>query len=100
MRIRDRVTHNITGGLPRDQHSKAGPKAGSATGALKTPNAHRIPDDHSAVEPRLPFPNRTVKRRSADDSAGNYRVKVGHRQDPLLKPNPNRLGFLFDAHTT
>ena len=29
-----------------------------------------IPDDHSAVEPRLPIPNRTVKRSRADDSAG------------------------------
>ena len=42
-----------------------------------------MPDDHSAVEPLLPIPNRTVKRRSADDSehlacesrtlSGNYR---------------------------
>ena len=26
-------------------------------------------DDHSELEPRLPIPNRTVKRLSADDSA-------------------------------
>jgi hypothetical protein len=31
---------------------------------------YRIPDEHSAVEPRLPIPNRTVKRSRADDSAG------------------------------
>ena len=37
------------------------------------------PDDHSEVVPLLPIPNRTVKRFSADDSAGS-RVKVGHRQ--------------------
>ena len=37
---------------------------------------------HSEVVPRLPIPNRTVKRLSADDSAGS-RVKVGHRQTPL-----------------
>ena len=37
------------------------------------------PDDHSEVVPLLPIPNRTVKRLSADDSAGS-RVKVGHRQ--------------------
>ena len=36
-------------------------------------------DDHSEVVPLLPIPNRTVKRLSADDSAGS-RVKVGHRQ--------------------
>ena len=36
-------------------------------------------DDHSEVVPLLPIPNRTVKRFSADDSAGS-RVKVGHRQ--------------------
>ena len=38
-----------------------------------------MPDDHSEVVPLLPIPNRTVKRVSADDSAGS-RVKVGHRQ--------------------
>ena len=38
-----------------------------------------MPDDHSEVVPLLPLPNRTVKRFSADDSAGS-RVKVGHRQ--------------------
>ena len=38
-----------------------------------------MPDDHSEVVPLLPIPNRTVKRFSADDSAGS-RVKVGHRQ--------------------
>ena len=38
-----------------------------------------MPDDHSKVVPLLPIPNRTVKRLSADDSAGS-RVKVGHRQ--------------------
>ena len=37
------------------------------------------PDDHSEVVPLLPIPNRTVKRLSADDSAGS-RVKVGHCQ--------------------
>ena len=36
-------------------------------------------DDHSKLVPLLPIPNRTVKRLSADDSAGS-RVKVGHRQ--------------------
>ena len=38
-----------------------------------------MPDDHSKLVPLLPSPNRTVKRLSADDSAGS-RVKVGHRQ--------------------
>ena len=38
-----------------------------------------MPDDHSKLVPLLPIPNRTVKRLSADDSAGS-RVKVGHRQ--------------------
>ena len=27
-----------------------------------------MPDDHSAVDPLLPIPNRTVKRSCADDS--------------------------------
>ena len=38
-----------------------------------------MPDDPRDVVPLLPIPNRTVKRVSADDSAGS-RVKVGHRQ--------------------
>ena len=56
-----------------------------------------MPDDHSKLVPLLPIPNRTVKRLSADDSAGS-RVKVGHRQ-ALTEKNPviERLrGFLFD----
>ncbi|WP_218159379.1 hypothetical protein, partial [Variovorax sp. PDC80] len=41
----------------------------------------------------LPIPNRTVKRLSADDSAGS-RVKVGHRQALTAKKAPtNRLGL-------
>ncbi len=43
------------------------------------------PDDHSELVPLLPIPNRTVKRLSADDSAGS-RVKVGHRQATLSPP--------------
>ena len=42
------------------------------------------PDDHSEVVPLLPIPNRTVKRLSADDSAGS-RVKVGHCQATIEK---------------
>jgi hypothetical protein len=38
-----------------------------------------MPDDNSKLAPLLPIPNRTVKRLSADDSAGS-RVKVGHCQ--------------------
>ena len=41
-------------------------------------------DDHSEVVPLLPIPNRTVKRLSADDSAGS-RVKVGHCQAIIKK---------------
>ena len=46
---------------------------------------------HSEVAPRLPIPNRTVKRLSADDSA-DTRVKVGHRQTPLKNPKHRVLG--------
>ena len=48
-----------------------------------------MPDDHSEVVPLLPIPNRTVKRLSADDSAGS-RVKVGHRQ-ALTAKTPHRV---------
>ena len=48
-----------------------------------------MPDDHSDVVPLLPIPNRTVKRVSADDSAGS-RVKVGHRQALTAQEPPIR----------
>ena len=57
-----------------------------------------LPDDHSKLAPLLPISNRTVKRLSADDSAGS-RVKVGHRQ---ASNSPKRLtvrwGVFFRRH--
>ena len=54
-----------------------------------------MPDDHSELVPLLPIPNRTVKRLSADDSAGS-RVKVGHRQALTAPKAPAvLLGLLF-----
>ena len=54
-----------------------------------------MPDDHSKLVPLLPIPNRTVKRLSADDSAGS-RVKVGHRQALTAPKAPAEvLGLLF-----
>lgn len=54
-----------------------------------------MPDDHSDVVPLLPIPNRTVKRVSADDSAGS-RVKVGHRQALTAWKSPTqRVGLSF-----
>ena len=55
------------------------------------------PDDHSEVVPLLPIPNRTVKRLSADDSAGS-RVKVGHRQANIESPTASAVG-LFPFQT-
>jgi hypothetical protein len=52
------------------------------------------PDDHSEVVPLLPIPNRTVKRLSADDSAGS-RVKVGHRQATNKKAPVVRRGLFY-----
>ena len=57
-----------------------------------------MPDDHSDVVPLLPIPNRTVKRVSADDSAGS-RVKVGHRQAIKTGIRPaEMLGVLLFAN--
>ena len=53
-----------------------------------------MPDDLSDVVPLLPIPNRTVKRVSADDSAGS-RVKVGHRQAIYSQKTPRRKTGLF-----
>ena len=45
--------------------------------------------------PRLPIPNRTVKRLSADDSMDTH-VKVGHCQAPIQKPPKRKFrGFRF-----
>ena len=57
-----------------------------------------MPDDHSELVPLLPIPNRTVKRLSADDSAGS-RVKVGHRQalTALKSPSRNAGAFVFSG---
>ena len=56
-----------------------------------------MPDDHSEVVPLLPIPNRTVKRLSADDSAGS-RVKVGHRQAlTAQKAQPEMVGLFAFA---
>jgi hypothetical protein len=57
-------------------------------------------DDHSKVVPRLPIPNRTVKRLCADDS-GHSSVKVGHRQALMPKtPSGNPGGvFLWPSKT-
>ncbi len=60
-----------------------------------------MPDDHSKLVPLLPIPNRTVKRLSADDSAGS-RVKVGHRQAITALKNPHSVsgGFCFYTFNT
>ena len=56
-----------------------------------------MPDDHSEVVPLLPIPNRTVKRLSADDSAGS-RVKVGHCQATIREALVERRGlFAFSG---
>ena len=53
-----------------------------------------MPDDHSDVVPLLPIPNRTVKRVSADDSAGS-RVKVGHCQAITARKPNQTVGLSF-----
>ena len=55
-----------------------------------------MPDDHSKLVPLLPIPNRTVKRLSADDSAGS-RVKVGHRQALIARNAPSVEGAFFSV---
>lgn len=45
----------------------------------------RFPGDHSRLEPPDPISNSEVKQTYADDSVGFPHVKVGHRQDFILK---------------
>ena len=68
---------------------------------LLTSGCGRFPvklDDHSEVVPLLPIPNRTVKRLSADDSAGS-RVKVGHCQAINKKALVDRRGLFSFVRT-
>ena len=44
-----------------------------------------LPGGHSSLEPRLPIPNRTVKRVCADDSVPFAHAKVGYRQTIFSK---------------
>ena len=60
---------------------------------MKVPRQTVKLDDHSEVVPLLPIPNRTVKRLSADDSAGS-RVKVGHYQAINIE-NPRLMTGVF-----
>src|SRR5687767_4478375 len=46
-----------------------------------------LPGGHSSLEPRLPIPNRTVKRVCADDSVPFAHAKVGYRH-AIFKTKP------------
>src|SRR5437762_12859775 len=50
---------------------------------------------HSSLEPRLPIPNRTVKRVCADDSVPFAHAKVGYRQAITAKARPRLRTGLF-----
>src|SRR5438067_12738246 len=51
---------------------------------------------HSSLEPRLPIPNRTVKRVCADDSVPFAHAKVGYRQAIFKrKARPRKRTGLF-----
>src|SRR5437868_7164186 len=55
---------------------------------------------HSSLEPRLPIPNRTVKRVCADDSVPFAHAKVGYRQAIFDQESPaskEDRAFLFYA---
>ena len=63
------------------------------------PNIHffnLLSGGNSSLEPRLPIPNRTVKRLCADDSAATS-VKVGYRQASYKRKTPEQkcLGVFF-----
>ena len=70
---------------PQLLNRKRGDSANWLFRTKRAPQQPVKPDDHSEVVPLLPIPNRTVKRLSADDSAGS-RVKVGHRQATIRRP--------------
>src|SRR5258706_13004777 len=55
------------------------------------PNLHffnLLPGGYSSLEPRLPIPNRTVKRVCADDSVPFAHAKVGYRQTIFSNEKP------------
>ena len=53
---------------------------------------NRLCGGYSNLEPRLPIPNRTVKRVCADDSVHSH-AKVGHRQTIPRSPIPQGVGL-------
>src|SRR4051812_46512591 len=71
------------------------------TEACASPRLHffNLPTGgHSSLEPRLPIPNRTVKRVCADDSVPIAHAKVGYRQAIFKRKTPGSRecrGFLF-----
>ena len=71
---------------------RIGPRAPLHRGAREQP---AMPDDHSAVEPPLPIPNRTVKRRSADDSEHLARESRTSSGTHDAKKPPLGVAFLF-----
>ena len=87
-----------TEGRDRESDSRVSGRLCELAQLPKKQRAKVMPDDHSEVVPLLPIPNRTVKRLCADDSADS-RVKVGHCQANILKPDRHyRLGFILLAH--
>jgi hypothetical protein len=61
-----------------------------------------LPGGHSSLEPRLPIPNRTVKRVCANDSVPFAHAKVGYRQTICKQKSPaskedRAFLFLLDA---
>src|SRR5690348_15413012 len=58
---------------------------------IGTPRLHffnLLSGGHSSLEPRLPIPNRTVKRVCADDSVPFAHAKVGYRQAIFRQGSP------------
>src|SRR6185436_1356343 len=87
---------------PERPTNAGGRQDGSSVGGT-TPHASRFTPHlppvllggHSEVDPRLPIPNRTVKRLCADDSADCPRESRSPPGAPNEKPIPQRGGLFY-----
>ena len=85
---------NPAGGNPSGEHNTSSPNiAVPRAPPVRGSGEPQQPGGHSALDPRLPIPNRTVKRRRADDSA-DYPCESRSPPGTPIKQSPPREGFV------
>jgi hypothetical protein len=77
-------------------HHFVSPHSGQARADAISGAGDSLPGGHSGREPPDPIPNSEVKTLCADGSLAVGQVRVGHCQDPKVKPpSGNRRGLFL-----